>query len=467
VTRIHRWLRERLGLDVLHRALVEHKVPAECARGANGWLYIFGNATLAMFLLQVVTGIALATLYVPSAEVAHESLVQINTMATFGSFLRAMHFFGASAMVTLMLLHLARVLLTAAYKYPREATWMFGTVLLVLTLAMAFTGQLLRWDENGLYGAIVAAKFVARVPLVGGYLADFVLGGESVTGATLVRFYALHVLVLPLLLVFTIAFHVFLVVRHGISEPPKAGRKVDPSSYRRWYASLKEKGVAYWPNMAWREALFVLLVFVIIVILAIVLGPRGPGEPPDPGRVATDPKPDWYLLWYYALLWIKPRSLETFVMVHAPILFLLFLFVFPIFANKGERAASRRPWAVAALLLGILAFVTLTVIGARAPWYPETTEPLGARELETSDTRVLAGAGTFNDRGCGLCHVVMESGGRLGPDLTLVAHRLSSEEIALRTMNGIGDMPAYRQTLSREELDEILVFLRYLGEKER
>jgi ubiquinol-cytochrome c reductase cytochrome b subunit len=460
------WLRERLGLDVLQHALSQHKVPSECARGKEGWLYIFGNATLVMFLLQVLSGIGLATLYIPSAEVAHESLIQINTMATFGAFLRGLHFFGASAMVTLMVLHLVRVFLTAAYKYPREATWMFGVVLFVLTLTMAFTGQLLRWDENGLYGAVVAAKFVARVPMVGTHLADFVLGGESVTGATLVRFYALHVLVLPVLLVLTIGVHVFLVVRHGISEPPEVGRKVDPATYRSWYQKLKDQGVTYWPNMAWREALFSLLVFIVIVTLALVLGPKGPGEPPDPARVATDPKPDWYLLWYYALLWIKPRTLETFVMVYAPILALLFMFVLPLFSNKGERAASRRPWAIAIVVFSLLAFVTLTIIGIRAPWFPEETEPLTARELGTTDSRVVSGAVVFNERGCGLCHAVAGRGGNYGPELTRVGHRLSPEEISLRIMNGIRDMPAYRETLSREELDEILAFLRFLAEKD-
>jgi ubiquinol-cytochrome c reductase cytochrome b subunit len=462
---VGRWFRERLGLDFLYRALSEHKVPAACDRGKTGWMYVFGNATLAMFLLQVLSGVALATLYVPSAEVAHESLIHINTKATFGAFLRGLHFFGASAMVTLMVIHLIQVFLTAAYKYPREATWMFGVVLFALVLSMAFTGQLLRWDENGLYGAVVAAKFVARVPLVGSALADLVLAGESVSGATLTRFFALHVFILPALIFLSVGFHVFLVVHHGICEPPKPGRKVDPSSYRAWYQKLKEKGVPYWPNMAWREALFALFVFVVIVTLAIVLGPQGPGEPPDPAAVVRDPKPDWYLLWYYALLWIKPRTLEAFVMVYAPILFFIFLFLLPIFANKGERSPSRRPWAVAAVLLALMGFVTLTVIGVRSPWFPEEVEPLTGRELETTQPRVLSGARVFNERGCQLCHAVRSQGGNYGPDLTLVALRLPPEVIALRTMNGIGDMPAYRETLSREELDEILAFLRFLAQE--
>lgn len=463
--RVGRWFRERLGLDVIEQAIGEHKVPSECTDGKKGWLYVFGNATLVVFVLQMLSGVALATLYIPSAEVAHESLVHINTAATFGWFLRAFHYFGASAMVTLVFLHVIRVFLTGSYKYPREATWMFGVLLLALTLAMAFTGQLLRWDENGLYGAVVAAKFVARVPLVGGYLADFVLAGETVSGATLTRFFALHVFVLPALIVFSVAFHLFLVVHHGISEPPKAGRRVDPSRYRAWYDELKNKGVTYWPNVVWREALFGLMVFAVIVTLALVLGPKGPGEPPDPAHIAMDPKPDWYLLWYYALLWIKPRGLEAFVMIYAPILVLLFLFFLPVFANAGERSPARRPWAIAAVLIAVIAFVSLTVVGMRAPWFPEETEALTPEDLGTTDAQVLSGAVVFNERGCQLCHAVLDNGGNYGPALTRVTHRLSSEEVSLRIMNGIGDMPAYRETISRQELHEILAFLHHLSDR--
>jgi ubiquinol-cytochrome c reductase cytochrome b subunit len=143
------------------------------------------------------------------------------------------------------------------------------------------------------------------------------------------------------------------------------------------------------------------------------------------------------------------------------------LFLLPIFASGGERSPSRRPWAVAAVLLALMAFVTLTIIGARAPWFPEQADPLTARDLETSDPRVISGASVFHERGCQLCHAVSGSGGNYGPDLTLVAHRLSPEEISLRTMNGLRDMPAYREILSRDELDEIVTFLRFLADEER
>lgn len=446
-------------------AVENHRVPAEVAETRKGWMYVFGNATLVMFVIQILAGVALATMYVPSPDVAHQSLTQISEETTFGGFLRALHFYGASAMVVMMVLHLIRVFLTAAYKYPREATWMFGVALFVLVMAMAFTGQLLRWDENGLWGSVVAAKYVARVPFVGGALADFVIAGESISGATLSRFFALHVFVLPALILLCLAAHLYLVIHHGVSEPPKVGRIVEPRVYVAWYRELKRRGPTYWPHMVWREAVFALLVVSAVVVLALLLGPKGPGAPPDAARLASDPKPDWFLLWWYALLWVKPRGLEALVMVYAPLLLLLAAFFFPVVFYKGERAPARRPWAVATVIFLVGALATLTVLGTRAPWYPESTEPLTAEAIGTTDPMALHGALTFNERGCQLCHAVAASGGSYGPDLTRVARRLSPEEISLRIMNGVGDMPAYREIVTREELDGILVFLRVLGER--
>src|SRR5690606_28539418 len=210
------------------------------------------------------------------------------------------------------------------------------------------------------------------------------------------------------------------------------------------------------------EAVFALGAFALVVTLAFAFGPRGPGAPPDPSRVGGAPEPDRYLLWWYALLWLKPRGTEAWVMVYLPLLLVGGLLLLPVLAPKGERSPFRRPWAVLVVVLGLLAFAALTVIGARAPWLPETTEPLTSRDLGTSDPNVLAGADVYFQRGCPQCHVIMGRGGTFGPDLTAVSRRLPSEEIALRIMNGRGDMPGYRETLDREELGRMIVFFERL-----
>lgn len=456
---ITRWLIDRLSIDALTRFIALHKVPWDL-EGRTGWLYVFGSATAAAFVVQLLTGIALATRYIASPANAHEVLVEI-TATWSGAAVRGMHFYGASAMVVLILVHAARTYLTAAYKFPRELNWITGVVLLVLTMAMAVTGQLLRWDQNGLWTVVVAAKFVARVPLIGGWLAEFVLAGPSVSGATLSRFYALHAIVLPAIMVGVLGVHLFLVAQHGVSELPKAGRPVDPKVYRRWYDKIAHReGVPYFPDVTWREAVASVAVVVVIATLTLIFGPQGPGPYPDPTTANADPRPDWFVRWYYALLWLKPRGLESFVMVYLPILVVIGLVALPLVAGRGERAPAKRPWAIGVVAFGALALVVLTIIGLRVPWSPHYgTAPLGPDALSTTDPKVLAGASTFHARGCQYCHRVLGRGGTYGPSLTDVTVRLSKGEITARTIVGYRDMPAYRDQLSAEELDAILAFL--------
>ncbi|MCX7007511.1 MAG: cytochrome b N-terminal domain-containing protein, partial [Kiritimatiellaeota bacterium] len=165
--KILKWLDDRTGLGALVRPLLEHRVPPDAK-----WWYVFGSATLFAFLVQVSTGIALATNYAPTAGQAYDSLRYITEVAPFGRLLRGMHYFGASAMVLLVVIHMTRVFLMAAYKFPRELNWVSGVVLLGLTLLMGFSGQLLRWDENAVWSAVVGAAQAARAPVIGHWLAQ-------------------------------------------------------------------------------------------------------------------------------------------------------------------------------------------------------------------------------------------------------------------------------------------------------
>ncbi|WP_373047525.1 cytochrome b N-terminal domain-containing protein [Vulgatibacter sp.] len=454
------WFYDRFRLPVFHRFIQEHRVPKALA-GRKGWFYILGNATLAAFLVQVVTGIALTSKYVATPAHAYESLQHITDVATLGWLIRALHYFGASAMVILIVLHACRTFLTGSYKFPREASWMTGVVLLFLTSLLAFSGQLLRWNQDGVWAVVVAAQFASRVPLVGAELAEFVLAGQGVGGPTLSRFYSLHTIVLPVLVVAVVSFHLYLVIENGISEPPESGKPVDKRTYRAQYEKLKEHGADYFPDTVWREAIAALVVVAVIFALAFTFGPKTLGAPPDPTTLSARPRPDWFLIWYYAVLWLKPRGAETLVMVYLPLGTLFFLFVMPILFGKGERSPLRRPWAIP-IVVGILAsFASLIWLGLRAPWEPDyETKPIPTAVIGAAEGPVYEGALLFHERGCQICHRVLDHGGAYGPDLTNVTTRLSPEEVAVRTVMGFGDMPAYRDAITDAELGTIVAFLK-------
>ena len=449
------WLDDRSGLVTWARHALEHPVPRR-----TGWWYVFGSATFIAFMLQVVTGIALATAYVPSTGDAYESLRFISEQALMGRFLRGLHYFGASAMVVLVGIHVARVYVMGAYKFPRELNWLTGALLLLLTLALAFTGQLLRWDQTAVWSTIVAAAQAGRMPVVGRGLAHFVLAGDTVGGTTLSRFFAFHVFFIPALVFLLIGLHLWLVLKHGISEPPEEGQPVDKATYRARYAELlKRDGVPFWPDAAWRDVVFGAGVVAVVALLAVVIGPPALGNPPDPSLLHADPRPDWYFLWYFAILALTPSHLETAVIIVAPLVFGAVLLLIPLF-NTGERSVKRRPWA------GILVVLIVTIIGAfwyageQAPWSPDfAAKPLAAATLRDTSAAVVNGARLFHEKGCEFCHMIAGQGGKRGPDLTMVATRMSPLEMVGRITNGGPNMPAYVSSLSQEELDAIVAFL--------
>ncbi len=454
--KLWRWFDDRTGVSTVWKATAGHLVPPN-----TGWAYVFGSATLVAFIIQVVTGIALATIYVPSTANAYSTLEFITNQAKWGHLLRGMHYFGASAMVLLVGIHVTRTYLMAAYKYPREMSWLSGSALLLLIVGMGFTGQLLRWDQIAFWSVYIAAEQAGRVPFVGKPIAHFILAGDTVGGATLSRFFAFHVFFIPMLLFGFIGMHLYFVIRNGISEPPKKGRPVDPKTYRAWYeAMLKKEGLPFWPYAAWRDVVFGVAVVVVLVVLAWFVGAPHLSKPPDPTILNAEPRPDWYLLWYFALLALTPPKVENYVIVLAPLLFVLFLILPPLIANKGERSALRRPWAILLVITCWMMIGTLWIEGKKAPWSPDfTAPPLPANVINASSGPVYDGAQLFHSKGCEYCHTISGLGGHRGPDLTYVADKLSTDQIVIRIVNGGTYMPAFGGTLSSQDLNNIVAFL--------
>lgn len=452
-----RWLDDRSGFSEMLKPLMDHPVPP-----GSKWAYVFGSATLFCFILQIATGIGLALLYQPSSDKAFQSLQYITYKATMGKTLRGIHYFGASGMIVMAGLHMLRVYITAAYKYPREMSWISGVVLLLLTLGMGFTGQLLRWDDNGAWSAVVAAEQLGRIPLIGKSIARLLLGGDTLGGQSLSRFFSYHVFLFPALIFLFIGFHLWLVVRNGISEPPVKGRLIDPRTYRQWYRNmLRERGMPFWPYAAWRDALFGSATIIAIVILAVVLGPPALSKPPDPSMVFTTPRPDWYLLWIYALFALMPAQIESYVMFLGPLVLFFLLFALPFISNKGERSPLSRPWAVVGSAFVLVVIVSLLVVGNQAEWSPEfRAKSLNSSSIPRTDTIATAGLVLFQEKACLYCHTVNGTGGKVGPDLSHVASRLDEHQLLIRIANGATNMPAYAGSLTKDELNKLVAFLK-------
>ncbi len=461
-SRVFDWLDERLGIRTGIWPVISHPVPKDI-----DWSYVLGSMVLVALVVQVVTGVALAMVYVPSPNAAFQSIQFITEDSMLGKAVRGIHYWGAAAMVTLVFAHLSQVFLIGAYKYPREFTWVSGSILLLLTLALGFTGQLLRWDQGSYWGIVVAAAQAGQVPVIGDVLMQLIVAGWTVGPATLTRFYATHVFLLPAMLFMFLAVHLYLVVRLGVSEPPKEGEPVDPATYHEKYQRiLHEQGIPFFPDSYWRDAFAGFVLVLVIIGMAIVLGPPDLHSIADPTFIVTYPRPDWYFLWFFALLALIPHEIETLVIVGLPALIGVVLIGLPFLANRGERSPRRRPWAVVSVVLMLVAFVALSYQGHRAPWSPilEATDeiPFPAAALEGLDENERFGAQVFQEQACQACHSLGGFGGSTGPPLDDVGRRLDREIITTTILRGRGNMPGYAGTIEPEHLEALVDFLETL-----
>jgi ubiquinol-cytochrome c reductase cytochrome b subunit len=460
---IWRWLDARLQLGGELRDVAEHRVPARSA----SWWYVFGSAALTIFVLQIFTGIMLALVYVPSAAEAWNSLQYLNHSVTLGWLLRGVHGWGSNFMVAVVLIHMCQVFLFGAYKFPRELTWMFGVFLLLLTLAMAFTGQVMRFDQDAYWGLGIGAAIIGRVPLVGKPLLWIFLGGPIIAGATLSRFFALHVFVIPGLLIAFVSLHLLLVLKLGINEWPMPGRLVHRSTYLQEYHELTQKdGVSFVPQAVWKDMFFSAAIVVSVLACAVLFGPFGPRGYPDPTIIQTIPKPDFFFQWLYAMLALLPPALETPLLLVGPVIVIGFLVLLPFLSGEGEKSWKRRPIAVVTLLLIAVAFGTFTRLAQASPWSPVMNawsgDPVPVEYLEGRSPLERQGSLVFQVKQCRNCHSIGGAGGRRGPALDSVATRMTRDQLVRQAVQGGGNMPAYGKNLNPAEVTALVSFLETL-----
>jgi len=460
---LYRWFDRRLGLAKPLTEAAEHPIPSSTA----SWWYVFGSAAAVILVLQVVTGILLALIYTPTARDAWNSLNFMNHGMELGWFIRALHGWGSDFMIAIVLIHMAQVFMFGSYKFPRELTWIVGVFLLLLTLGMAFTGQVLRFDQDAYWGLGIGASILGRVPWIGGGLVHLMLGGPIIGASTVSRFFDLHVFVIPGILIALVGMHVWMVLRLGINEWPMPGRLVRRSTYLQEYEEeVHRDGVPFVPEAAWKDVTFAAAIILAITACAFFFGPIGPGGPPDPRIIQTLPKPDVPFLWIFALFALLPPKLETPILLISPVIAILAMLGLPLIAGEGEKHWSRRPVAVLMLMVIAVSIAIFTRLGQTEPWSPRmnawSADPVQTQYLKDRTPLERRGALVFQQMQCRNCHSLNGIGGKRGPDLDMVATRLTESELIQQVLQGGGNMPAYGDSLSPQQVTALVSFLETL-----
>ena len=397
--KIAEWLDHRTGIETAARKFLYEDMPA-----SSGWHQVFGSVAVFLFLVQAFTGILLAFNYAPTPGDAYNSLRYILTELTGGRLIRGLHHWGASMMIVVVVLHMVQVFLWGAYKKPREATWMLGVVLLLLTLAYGLTGYLLPWDNRAYWGTVVTTQIAAKAPLLGPYLSRL-MGGEGAVGVvTFARFYGMHVLLLPPATLLLIGFHIYLVRKHGITPAPGDETRI------------KKK---FYPEQAFKDTVAIFIAFAMLFVMAVAV--RVPLERlADPTDTSYIPRPEWYFLFLFQTLKYFEGPLEVVGSIVLPTLAVLALILVPFLDRGRVVRVTRRTAAFGVVAMAALGWTGLTVAAVST-----TPNAAGAPEIDYSlptdwmqlSPEEMAGLGYFRQENCGSCHNLGGGKAKVGPDL--------------------------------------------------
>lgn len=335
------WLDHRTGIKgLIHEALFE-RIP-----GGARWRYVWGSALVFTFSLQMITGIFLLTAYSGSTQTAWESVYYIQEQMTLGWMVRGIHHFAAQAMTVLLAIHLIQVMVDGAYKAPREVNFWLGLVLMQIVLGLGLTGYLLPWDQKGYYATQVTTKIMSATPVIGPQIQTLAQGGTEYGHATISRFLAMHVVILPALLVAFLALHIYVFRRHGIHAK----------------TPLKAPEASFWPDQVLKDAVAALGVLAVVMFFTIVKGAEL-NPPADPAEAFEAARPEWYFLFLFRFL--KFEAVEhlglAFGAIHFPGMLFTVLAAAPIIARYkwGHKFNVGFLWVVAggAAILTVMAIV--------------------------------------------------------------------------------------------------------------
>ena len=345
---------ERLGLDLFRYLGAKKRVPIH----RQSVSYFLGGMALFLFLIQVITGVLLTLHYTPSTEGAFESVERIMTEVDFGWLIRSVHSWSANLLIGVLFLHLASAFAMRAYRRPRELTWVTGVFLLFIFLAFGFSGYLLPWNQLAFFATRVGTAIVGAVPIIGHDLVIFSRAGENVTGATLSRFYALHVAILPLIVLIVMGIHLYLVQLHGMSVPEKAAAKHGGAD--------KVPSMPFVPHFLLRDMVGWYVALGLLAALAAFF-PWELGEKADPfGSAPAGIKPEWYFLFMFqALKKLPPHILGIEGEIVGVLFFGLAALVVILipFIDRGEKAGKTRRVLNVFGVLAVIFFFAMTIWG--------------------------------------------------------------------------------------------------------
>jgi quinol-cytochrome oxidoreductase complex cytochrome b subunit len=357
--RIYRWLDNRLNIGALTDYMAHKSVPVH----EHSAVYYLGGITLFFFLVQVATGILLLMYYRPGADSAYESVRFIMSDVSFGWLMRAVHSWSANLMILFAFLHMFTIYFTQAYRKPRELTWLSGVALLGLALTFGFSGYLLPWNQLSFFATRVGTSMIRSVPLIGDYLMIIMRGGEEVTGATIGRFFGLHVAILPALFSMLLAMHLIFVQRQGMSEPLEWQHK-DESAKKR---------MKFFPNFLYRDLLVWLIALNVLMLLAVLfpdgiglvhwpLGDKADASAAPPSMI----RPEWYFMFAFQSLKLLPAKIwflegEQFGLLLLGIGGFVWVLV-PFLDKESQREKRSKLWLIFGI--AVVAFIlAMTVLG--------------------------------------------------------------------------------------------------------
>ena len=479
------WIEKRTGFVSMVEEFLTEDVPG----GASYW-YVFGSATLFAMIVQIATGIFLTFFYAPSAATAWESTRAIY-LNPWTHFILSVHYWGASAMIALVFLHLLQVLIFGAYKSPRELQWVVGVLLLLVTLVLGLTGYLLPWDMDAYFASQVSLNITGLPP--GGALLQTIAQGGTVMGTnTIHRFFGLHVWLMPAALVALVGAHL-AIFRHNGSAGPVTD---DPRTLT--------KG-RFWPDQMFMDGAFSFIVFVIIVFLALVFPPFLDAKA-DPTNGAFVPYPAWYFLSLFGLLNLVPIFLgngpfpELLAAIIVPTIGLIIVVILPWLDRSTTRSFAARKailwpaFIIVCAIVGLTIYAQMGIMAKQAAGPPSPPEaqvlaaPAAAAETAEASGGATAGVGQSGaaaspgnaagakvfSANCSSCHGANGQGspgafpplannpvvtGDPNKVIGIVLGGLhGSISVAGQTYNG--QMPPWKGTLSNGDVANVITYIR-------